>query len=222
MTVAWILHYFFVTSTSCIGFVLQWYNQKMEYKIVVSFIAVALSFIGYGIYVRDILNGKIKPHTFTFLIWAIASSITWGLQVYGGAGVGAWITFAVSAICILIFFLCLKYGEKNITIWDIVFLLLAFVSLFLWLVIKQPVWSVILLVATDLLGFAPTVRRSWNKPYEEGLVTWELTAFRHALSIIALEKFNILTLLYPVTWVIGNTLFSLFIIIRRKQLKPKI
>ena len=191
----------------------------MNYKIVVSVIAVILSFIGYGIYIRDILKRKIKPHTFTFLIWGVASSVTWGLQVYGGAGVGAWITFVVSAICIFIFFLCLKYGEKKITSLDIVFLILALFALFLWLVVKQPVWSVILLVAIDLLGFAPTVRKSWNKPHEEGLFTWELTAFRHALGIIALEKFNILTLLYPVTWVIGNSLFSIFIIIRRRQVK---
>ena len=195
------------------------YTNPMNYKIVVSVIAVILSFIGYGIYIRDILKRKIKPHTFTFLIWGVASSVTWGLQVYGGAGVGAWITVVVSAICIFIFFLCLKYGEKKITSLDIVFLILALFALFLWLVVKQPVWSVILLVAIDLLGFAPTVRKSWNKPHEEGLFTWELTAFRHALGIIALEKFNILTLLYPVTWVIGNSLFSIFIIIRRRQVK---
>ncbi len=191
----------------------------MNYKTIISLIAVALSFVGYGFYIRDILNHKIKPHTFTFLIWSVASSITWALQVYGGAGVGAWITFVVSVICIFIFFLCLKYGEKHITKTDIVFLVLAFASLFLWVVVKQPVLSVILLVSTDLFGFAPTVLKSWNKPYEEGLFTWELTAFRHALSIIALEKFNILTLLYPVVWVIGNTLFSVFIIIRRRQIK---
>jgi len=192
------------------------------YKIVISLIAVLLSFVGYGIYVRDILKGKIKPHTFTFLIWAVASSITWALQVHGGAGVGSWITLAVSAICILIFFLCLKYGETNVTKLDVAFLLLAFVALFLWLVVKQPLWSMILLVATDLFGFAPTVRKSWNKPYEEGLFTWELTAFRHALGILALEKFNILTLLYPVAWVIANTLFSIFIIVRRKQTSKQI
>lgn len=191
------------------------------YKIVISVIAVILSFIGYGIYTRDILKGKIKPHTFTFLIWGVASSITWGIQVYGGAGAGSWITFSVSAICILIFFLCLKYGEKQITKSDVFFLVLALFALFLWLVVKQPVWSIILLVATDVLGFIPTVRKSWNKPYEEGLFTWELTAFRHGLSIIALEKFNILTLLYPVTWVIGNTLFSIFIIVRRKQVSNR-
>ncbi|QQR50246.1 hypothetical protein IPF86_04180 [Candidatus Nomurabacteria bacterium] len=189
----------------------------MDYKVVISIIAVALSFVGYGIYIRDILRRKTVPHAFTFLIWSIASSVTWALQVSGGAGVGAWITFAVSAICIFIFFLSLKYGEKKITKLDIIFLLVSLIALGLWLLAKQPVWSMILLVATDVSGFGPTIRKSWNKPFQENLFTWELTAFRHALGIIALEKFNILTLLYPITWVIVNTLFSIFLIVRRRQ-----
>jgi hypothetical protein len=190
----------------------------MDYRIIISLIAVILSLWGYGVYISDILKRKTVPHTFTFLIWAIASSITWALQVYGGAGVGSWITFVVSAICIFIFFLSLKYGEKKITTLDVVFFSLSLIALLLWLVAKQPVWSTVLIVATDVLGFGPTVRKSWNKPYEESLFTWELTAFRHALGILALERFNILTLLYPVAWVAANILFSLMLIIRRKKL----
>ncbi|OGI73690.1 hypothetical protein A3D42_00570 [Candidatus Nomurabacteria bacterium RIFCSPHIGHO2_02_FULL_41_18] len=191
----------------------------MDYKIIISLISVALVFVGYGPYIRDIFRRKTTPHTFTFLVWGIASSITWALQVHGGAGVGAWITFAVSAVCIFIFFLCLKYGEKSITISDVVFLILALFSLFLWLVVKQPVLSVILVVLTDILGFGPTVRKSWNKPHSETLFTWWVAAFRHTLGIIALEKFNLFTLLYPVAWSAANVIFCLILIVRRRQVK---
>lgn len=191
----------------------------MDYKIIISIISVILVFVGYVPYIRDILKRKTTPHTFTFLVWGIASSITWALQVHGGAGVGAWITFAVSAICIFIFFLCLKYGEKTITLTDVVFLILALLSLFLWLVVKQPVLSLILVVLTDILGFGPTLRKSWNKPHSETLFTWWVAAFRHTLGIIALEKFNLLTLLYPVAWTLANIIFCLLLIIRRRQIK---
>ncbi len=193
----------------------------MDYKTIISIIGVILSFVGYGVYVRDIIARKTIPHTFTFLIWGIASSVTWGLQVHGGAGVGAWITLAVSLICIFIFFLSLKYGEKDITKLDVFFLVTSFIALFLWLVVDRPVWSIILLVATDVSGFGPTVRKSWNKPHNESLFTWELTAFRHGLTIFALEKFNILTLLYPVVWTFVNIALSAFLIIRRKQIKQQ-
>ncbi|TSC77873.1 MAG: hypothetical protein G01um101424_7 [Parcubacteria group bacterium Gr01-1014_24] len=194
----------------------------MDYKTIISVISVILVFVGYGPYVFDILKKKTTPHTFTFLIWSLASSITWALQVKGGAGVGAWITFAVSLVCIAIFFLCLKYGEKSITVSDIIFFLLALFSLFLWLVVNQPVWSVILVVLTDVLGFAPTIRKSWNKPHSETLFTWWVAAFRHGFGILALQKFNLLTLLYPVAWAASNLIFCLILIIRRKQVKQEI
>jgi len=191
----------------------------MNFKIMVGVISVILVFVGYGPYIWDIIKRKITPHTFTFLIWSISSSITWALQVHGGAGIGAWITFAVSAVCIFIFLLCLKYGEKKITKLDILFLCLALFSLFLWLVVHQPVWSVILIVLTDVLGFAPTLRKSWNKPHSETLFTWWVAAFRHGFGIIALEKFNILTLLYPVAWVAANVIFCIILLIRRRVIK---
>jgi len=191
----------------------------MNYKILISLISVILVFVGYGPYIWNILKRKTVPHTFTFLVWSIASSVTWALQVHGGAGVGSWVTFAVSAICIFIFILCLKYGEKHITSSDIVFLILALFSIFLWLVVHQPVLSIILVVLTDLLGFAPTIRKSWNKPHSETLFTWEMCVVRHGLSIFALEKFNIFTMLYPVSWTIANLIFCIILIIRRNQIK---
>ena len=190
----------------------------MEYKIIISIIGVILSLLGYGLYIKDILNRKTIPHTFTFLIWSIASSITWALQVHGGAGVGAWITLVVSLICIFIFFLSLKYGEKDITKLDIFFLITSFFALFLWLVVDEPVWSIILLVASDVSGFAPTIRKSWSKPHSESLFTWELTAFRHGITIFALEKFNVLTMLYPIVWTVVNIAFSILLVVRRKSI----
>ncbi|MFZ2975302.1 MAG: hypothetical protein WA055_01560 [Candidatus Moraniibacteriota bacterium] len=193
--------------------------ELLNYKIIISLIAVVLSFVGYGVYIRDVLRKKTTPHSFTFFIWGLVSSIVWALQVYGGAGVGAWVTLSVSLICTFIFFLSLKYGEKNITLLDIVFLLISLLALILWFFAKLPIWSMILLTAIEVFGFAPTIRKSWNKPQEESLLTWEITAFRHGLSIFALQSFNILTLLYPVTWVFVNLLFSFLLIIRRRQLK---
>ncbi len=191
----------------------------MDYKIVISIISVILVFVGYGSYIRDIFKRKTVPHTFTFLVWGLASSITWALQVYGGAGVGAWITFFVAAVCIFIFFVSLKYGEKNVTRSDVIFLALALLSLFLWVVVDQPVWSVILVVLTDILGFGPTLRKSWNKPHSETLFTWWVAAFRHGFGVFALEKFNLLTLLYPVVWTAANVAFCLILIIRRRLIK---
>ena len=142
------------------------------------------------------------------------------LQVYGGAGVGSAITFTASSICGAIFVLSFWYGEKSITKMDFVFLLMSMVALALWVFVDRPVWSVILLSATDLIAFFPTVRKTWHKPWNETLFTWEITAFRHCLSFLALEKFNILTMSYPLIWIFGNLAFCMMIISRRKTVAP--
>ncbi len=195
----------------------------MNYKIIISTIAVILTFVGYVPYIFDIFKGKTRPHTFTFLVWTIAGFTGWGLQVYGGAGVGSWALFFATSLCFFIFLLSLKYGEKNITKGDVLFLVLALVALFLWLVIKQPVWSVILAAGVELLGFVPTIRKSWNAPYSETLLTYEVCVVRHGLSLFAFQQYNILTVLYPAAWTVANFLFVVLLIYRRKQFpKPSI
>jgi hypothetical protein len=195
-----------------------WYSLLMtDYKLLVSIIAITLTFVGYTPYVKDIFKGKTKPHIFSWLIWGIVTAIIFALQVSAGAGFGSLVTLSVSLISWLIFFKSLKNGEKNIKRVDIIFLIMALVAIPLWLIVKQPVLSIILLSTIDMLAFAPTVRKSWNLPYSETLSLYVITTFRHTLSIIALEQYNIITYLFPTTWVIANAFFSILLIVRRKR-----
>jgi len=152
------------------------------------------------------------------LVWGVASSIIWALQVKGGAGVGAWVTFAVSAVCVFIFFFVPEVWRKKHYFFRRCVLFLALFSLFLWLAVKQPVLSVILAVLADILGFGPTIRKSWNKPQSETLFTWWVAAFRHGFGILALQKFNLLTLLYPVAWTLANVIFCLTLLLGANRL----
>ncbi len=139
----------------------------------------------------------------------------------GGGGVGALVTLVAALICIFIFFLSLKYGEKNITRADTIFFILSILSLVLWPIAKQPILSVICIVSVDVFGFLPTIRKSWNKPYSETLFTYQLCVFRHSLSILALRQFNILTLLYPVAWTLANFVFVVILMARRKVVQSR-
>jgi len=185
-------------------------------KTAISVIAVLLTFVGYFPYIRDTLKEKTTPHIYTWFIWALVTAIAFGLQVQAGAGVGSWVTLAVVIACFSVFILGMRNGKKDITKLDTLFLILSFIALFLWLIAKQPVLSVILVSITDMLGFAPTIRKSWNKPNSETLFLYSLNTFRHGLSILALQQYSIVTWLYPVTWTLANGLFSVMLIVRRK------
>lgn len=188
-------------------------------KTIISLTAVVLAFVAYIPYLRDTLKGKTTPHIYSWFIWGFLTAIIYALQVNAGAGVGSWVTLSVALISFLIFFLGLRNGKKDITKSDTLFFILSLITLFLWLITKQPILSVVLAVSIDMLGFFPTIRKSWKKPYSETLSLYELNSFRHLLSIFALQKYNIVTWLNPVVWTLANGLFSLILIIRRRQVK---
>jgi len=192
----------------------------MEYKIIISIVVVILSLVGYLPYIRDSLTGKTTPHTFSWFVWALGATITACLQIIKGAGVGAWVTIAVTIISWVIFIIGLFKKNKDIAWMDFVSLAAALGALYLWLVVQQPAASMILIVAVEVFGFIPTVRKSWNKPYTETLFSYEIHTIRHALSFFALESYNLVTWLFPVAWAVTNGAFALILTIRRRKIPP--
>lgn len=192
-----------------------------DLKTIISIIAILLTFTAYIPYIRNTFQGKTTPHVYTWFIWGLVTAIAYGLQVNAGAGVGSWVTLAVCVMCFFVFIISLGNGKKDITAVDTIFFILSFLALFLWLIAKKPVISVILVSSIDMLGFVPTIRKSWLRPYSETLFLYELNAFRHGLSLLALQQYSIVTWLYPLTWMFANGSFSLLLIFRRMQLKKK-
>ena len=188
------------------------------FKTIISTVAIVLTFVGYVPYFSDLLKRKTRPHVFSWLVWAIVTSIIFALQMSAGAGIGAYVTLAVAMLSFAIFLLSLGNGNRDIKPLDIVFFTLALFSIPLWLVVEQPVLSIILLSTIDMLGFVPTIRKSWSDPYSETLALYVITTFRHALSILGLLEYNIVTMLFPVTWVFANAGFAMLLIMRRKRL----
>ena len=45
-----------------------------------------------------------------------------------------------------------------------------------------------------------------------------LGAVRHALGLLALSSYTFVTVLFPLTWAIANTLFSITLILRRRRI----
>lgn len=191
-------------------------------KFTISIIAIILTIVGYVPYIRDILLKKTSPHIFSWFIWSIITGVIFALQISHGAGVGSLVTLMVAIISGVIFFLGLKSGNKNIKTVDIIFLIFALLAIPLWLVVKQPLLSIILLTIIDMLAFAPTVRKSWGDPYSETLSLYVFAAIRHGLGIVALFEYNFITSLFPVSWVVANSLFVIMLVYKRREAKRRI
>jgi hypothetical protein len=188
-------------------------------KTIIGYLATVFVFIGYIPYLRDIINGKTKPHIYSWSLWGFVTLIAFALQITGGAGSGAFVTLAAAIMCIAVIFLGFKYKSNvKIVFIDTVFLVLALIAVGLWLIAKQPILSAILVTMIDVFGFVPTVRKSWNKPRSETLSFYFLNTFRFALAVVSLQQYIIVTALYPIVWLSINFLYAITLIIRRKQL----
>lgn len=186
-------------------------------KELIGTLAVVLGFISYAPYFIDLFKHKTEPHPYSWFIWGLTSSLIFVLQILHGGEAGAWTTATVAFFSFVIAIVALAQGGKrNITWHDQIMLAASIAAIGLWLVADQPTLTMLLLVSADLFGFIPSLRKSWNKPYSETLSAWSIGIARHGLSIFALSSYTILTLANSVVWVIGNTLFCILILARRR------
>ncbi len=186
-------------------------------KDAIGIIAVILTFVGYIPYIKDTIKGTTKPHIYSWFIWAFVTFIIFALQILGHGGAGAFVTLATAILCLTIFILGLKNGQKDITKFDTITFIIALIAILVWVFAKQPAISNLLIITINTLANLPTIRKSWNNPYSETLFTWEMGAVRNLLGLLALANYSLLTWLYPVTNLLINVLVSLLLIIRRKQ-----
>lgn len=190
----------------------------MDLKIVFGLAAALLATGSTYLYVRDIFRGNTKPHIYTWIIWTILTLIGFLGQLLGGAGPGAWATGVTSLFCVLILMLAFKYGTPDINNFDKLCLILALISIIPWLLTKNAVLSVILATLTDVIGFLPTMRKTWHAPKSESLGSMYLDALKHGLSIASIQRYSLLTWFYP-----AGVLFAKIVIIAEIKIRrPKV
>lgn len=187
--------------------------MKETFAIVASLLAV----VGNVPYLRDILNKKIQPHPYTWLVWSIVSCIIFFGQLAKGAGIGAMPTAASEIFTIIIFFFSLRYGFKDIKKLDTFFLILALLGIIPWILTKDPTVSVIIAVSIDLVAFIPTLRKTWLRPKTEAPLLYFTNVLRHILMLFSLQAYNIATTLHSIVMITTNSIMTVFILRKKRS-----
>lgn len=189
-------------------------NLAITFSILSSVVAI-VSILPYYV---GLWRGQLRPHLFTWLIWAIVTSVACAAQIAEDGGLGAITSFLSALICISVAIIALYRGEKNITRSDWVAFVAALSAIPLWLLTDNPLFSVILVTFIDGVAFIPTFRKSWSKPWEESLLSYGLGGLAFALSLPALNTFNFTTAFYPAGIALLNSSFCLIVLLRRRAL----
>lgn len=181
-------------------------------------LAVALGMLGYVFYVRGIVQGKVKPHAFTWFVWGLLTAIAFVAQVVEGGGPGAWVT-GFTALCSF-GFAAVGLGASSrayIAKSDWLFFIGSLLTIPVWFLTSNPLWSVIIISIIDAVAFAPTFRKAYLHPETENGWTYALSGLKFVVGLVALESFTWTTALYPASLVLANLAFVAMVLWRRQN-----
>lgn len=191
----------------------------MPIKLYLGAIASLIAAVAYVIYFWQIISGKVKPHTISWFIWGVLTTIVFAAQMVKHGGAGAYVTGMTGAACFAIAIVAFFKAKIVVDKIDKVFLISAAASLCLWWITNEPLLSVILITITDACAFVMVFKKSYKNPFEEGAALFGLSAIKFFISIFALESYSVTTWLYPVYLVIGNGALAIMILVRRHYIK---
>lgn len=189
-----------------------------DWKTILSLIGIALAIIGYASYYRQLFKRQVKPHAFSWFVWALLTGIGFAAQVSAHGGAGAWVTGFSALLTFSIFIIALFWGVKKFVLFDWLSLAGALIAMIIWGLTKDPVGAVIMVTIVDTLGFFPTLRKGYLNPFEEGATVFALSSIKFIFGIAALDVFNLTTVLYPASLIVANGGFTIMLLVRRKQL----
>jgi len=192
----------------------------MNYKIIFGFLSTILAVLSFLPYLKDIFAQKTKPHIYSWLIWSILQTTGVLAMIAGHAGWGALGLGVGSFFCIFIFFISFKYGTKDITTSDTICLVGTICAILVWVFLKDPLFSVILVTIIDFAGFIPTYRKSYVNPQSETISLYALSAVSNLLNFLAIGNYSVTTALYVTSLVITNAV-CVFILVARRRIIAK-
>ena len=185
-------------------------------------IAVVLTIFAFVPYVSSILAGQVRPHIFSWFIWAAGTLVVFFAQLLDGGGKGAWVIGLSGVITLCVALLAwTKSADTSVVKADWLFLILALSALPLWYFTGSGLSAVIILTIVDLLGFGPSVRKAYEWPFEESITFFSVGALRNVFVILALENYSWTTVLFPAAVGIACALFVGLIGVRRTVLRVR-
>jgi len=190
------------------------------YKELLSAVAIGLTLFAFLPYIRSILQGRTKPHVFSWLIWGSTTFVVFLAQLADKGGAGAWVIGVSGAIPIVIAILAyLKKSDVRITGTDWLLLTIAMTALPCWYLTTNPLGAVVIVTTVDVLGFGPTIRKAYAKPFEEKLLFYLIFVPRNLIAIAALEHYSLTTVLFPAITATTCMMLILMVISRRQKMK---
>jgi hypothetical protein len=148
-------------------------------------------------YVLSTIEGETKPHRVTWFIWAILGVTALVSQIALGASWSLLFSGVDALGSLAMFVLALKFGVGGWSPLERMSLMVAAIGIGVSLEVQQPIVALIGVIVADAAGYALTVRKAYEHPESETKLTWLLIAASAACGMIAVGRWQIDLLLFP-------------------------
>lgn len=184
--------------------------------VILVFVGTVAGVVAFTPYLRNVLRGKTKPHTFSWLLWTALNILNFAAQLSDHAGPGAWITGGAAVLSCSVFVLSIPFGEKDIRKIDWICLSVGIFAIASWPITHGPHLSVIVAVFINVMAYIPTIRKSYLRPYEETLTPYLVGLFRWIISLVTVNETTVVTSLWAATGALLSGTFVIMVLLRRK------
>jgi hypothetical protein len=176
-------------------------------------VGAALSMVGTLPYLRDIREGRTRPHRGTWAIWGVIGVV--GTVSHAAEG-GRW-SLAVIAVQTLttlaVLVLATRRGVGSVTAPNLALLALAMAGVLGWIWSSNPMTATVCVIVADAVGVAMMLPKTWADPHGETLSTFSLATVSGLLGMVA--GFDPALLLLPAYLCLANGVVTAFIAGRR-------
>lgn len=128
-----------------------------------------INFLGGLTYIRDTLEGKVKPNRVSWGLWALAVAIAFASEISQGVGIQSLATFIVGFMPLLIFIASFfnKKSYWKLTRFDLGCGMLSILGLLLWYITKVGNVAIVFSIFSDFMAGVPTLIKSYKFPETE-------------------------------------------------------
>lgn len=173
-------------------------------------------------------KGETRPHPLTWALWLVTMGVYIALARHGDAGLGIYynIFYFFCILTILALSIRQKLKGVNMEEWDkgeLKGVVICLASVVLWAVFNVPIIAALVATGVDAYGFKLTIQKSYKNPWSESMWAWALSVPNVFFTTVAMEEYNVYTLLCPaVTLVLTMALIVVCLYRRRFVPKPEL
>ncbi len=187
--------------------------MRWSIKDIVGLLAGIISLFAYLPYIKSTIQKETRPSRSSWWIWSLVGLLIIFSYYSVGARSTIWVPLVFFLGPLTVAILSIRFGEgTGLNKIDKMCLWGSLLSLIMWIIFKSAVLALFINIFIDLLGFLPTLQKTFKNPLYESKISWILFFTGSILNLLAIKIFSVPITAYPVYMIVMDIimLFLLF------------